>query len=142
LLLTMLATQFMNTSGEDTTNYQTLQTTETTNLLSIYKTTSTHNDETMELPKFSITVPSSEKTNVPYKNSHSTDLLGIKFSHNNLYIVIAPVADPHNNQDTTMQQPDQIQNAQNVTEQVKETTINGTDTQMDERRSLLEDENL
>ncbi|CAG8606182.1 32959_t:CDS:2 [Gigaspora margarita] len=71
-------------------------------------------------------------------NSHSTDLLGMKFSYDNSYIVIAPVADPHNNQDTTMQQLDQTQNAQNITEQVKKTIIDGTDTQVYQKGMMIQ----
>ncbi|CAG8763514.1 16807_t:CDS:2, partial [Gigaspora margarita] len=114
LLPTMLATQ---SSSENTTNYQTIQTTKSMELDSLPQHTAK-------------------------KAKASTNLPGMKFLYDNPYIVIAPAADPHDDQDTTMQQPDQAQNTQNVTEQVKETTLDMTNTQAEKRHSLLEDKSI
>ncbi|CAG8551916.1 12024_t:CDS:1 [Gigaspora margarita] len=164
----MLATQSMNTSSEDTTNHQDTQTIESIDIDGLPKHTAkkvkasissenntiitksplftqmtlTQKDEMMEPPKNPTIVPSPEKASVSHKQSHGTDLPDMKFLHDNPYIVIAPIADSHADQNITMQQSDQIQNIQKIIEQVKKTTIDKTGTIEEARKAVLDDESI
>ncbi|CAG8747340.1 42655_t:CDS:2 [Gigaspora margarita] len=100
------------------------------------------NDERPETPKNLEFVPYSKKIIIPPRDSYITDLPNMKFSHNNPYLVIALKLDFYNDQCTTMQQNDLIQNAQNIKEQVKEITINKTYTKMEQRKAVLEDKSI
>ncbi|CAG8648199.1 25057_t:CDS:2 [Gigaspora margarita] len=164
----MSATQSMDTSSEDTTIHQNIQTAESMDIDGLPKhtakkvtastnsenntlittsplpiqTTLTQNDKTIEPPKNSTTDLLPEKASVPYKKSHSTDPPGMKFSHDNSYIVIAPAADPHDDQDITMQHGDQTQDTQKVIEHVQETTIDEMGKIEGERKAILEDQSI
>ncbi|CAG8614871.1 13367_t:CDS:2 [Gigaspora margarita] len=160
----MSATQSMNTSSEDTTDHQNIQTIESMDIDGLPKhaakkvkastssendtliTTSPlstqmmliQNDKKMEPPKNSTIVLPSEKDSIPHKKTHGTDLPGMKFSHDNSYIVIAPAADFYNDQDITMQQCDQTQDTQKVIEHAQETTIDEMGNIEETRKAVLE----
>ncbi|CAG8689558.1 28704_t:CDS:2 [Gigaspora margarita] len=90
--------------------------------------------------KVKATTPNEEYVIAPSESYPTTNmnLPDMKFLHNNPYLVIASKLDLYNDQCTTMQQNEPIQNIQNIKEQVKEVTIDRTHTIMEERRAVLE----
>ncbi|CAG8714653.1 23165_t:CDS:2, partial [Gigaspora margarita] len=134
LLLTISATQPMDTTGTNITTNPMAQTIANIELDSLPEHTakkvkaSTSNDENA-LTSLELSPTNRAPTHInderpePPKNlnsdSHDTDLPDMKFSHDNPYLVIASKPDLHDNQCITMQQNDPTQNTQNINEQVK-----------------------
>ncbi|CAG8637595.1 2141_t:CDS:2 [Gigaspora margarita] len=143
----MSATQPIDTTGTNTATDQMAQTIanmEPNRLLEhTAKKSPTHNnDERPEPPKNLEIVLPPEKTIIPPRVSHGKDLPDMKFLYNNPYLVIVPKLDLCDDQCTTMQQNDPIQNTQNIEKQVKEITIDETHTIIGQRRTVLEDESI